>query len=437
MHHSQVNKNTQILLVKQSACEFERLVRDFDWCLEVLESLQCKRSVSSLAREKFCSMLSRELSTSFSQSETNAGSVPNRLAEDGEEDNEASQVFMEGPDISKRYGVGKESTGGSAGSESYRQRPYLSKSGLATNHSSCSSQISDYIYQTFVESDMDEFFELNLKQNSHVGVDLIQQDGEVSKPNGTERSNVVSEMIEGEQTSNQSSSKKTSCHTISLINEDTMVDAQTSLIQLWNSQNDIDTKQVIQFIQTSGNSFAPDLFLLDQTSSHHTLSTFGLHIMQKSGILQKMSISLRQMHLCLIHVEASYNALAPFHNSIHATDVLQAMQTLFQFNKLESMFTDLEVFATLFACIVHDIDHPALTNQYLINTNNKLALLYNDNSVLENHHLHVAFSLLRSEPECDVTTGFTHQQRQLFRKVVISLVSPVGCLVNGICPQVI
>ncbi|KAF7260629.1 hypothetical protein EG68_01788 [Paragonimus skrjabini miyazakii] len=367
-------------------------------------------------------MLSRELSTSFSQSEATASSVPSRVAGDGEEDSETNQVFREGSDISKRSGVGRGSTGGSTGSDSYRQRPYLSKSGLTMNQSSCSSQISDYIYQTFVEGDMDEFFELNLKQNSHIGADLIQRDDKVSKTNGTEKSNVPPETIHCDQTLIHPASEKTSSQTKSSVNEVNVVDMQTSMIQLWNSQNDIDTKQVMQFIQASGNSFAPDLFLLDQTSNHHTLSTFGLYIMQESGILQKMSIPLRQMHLCLIHVEASYNALAPFHNSIHATDVLQAMQTLFRFNKLESMFTDLEVFATLFACIVHDIDHPALTNQYLINTNNKLALLYNDNSVLENHHLHVAFSLLHSKPECDITAGFTHQQRQLFRKVVISLV---------------
>ncbi|KAF8567416.1 hypothetical protein P879_01514, partial [Paragonimus westermani] len=443
MHHSRINKNTQILLVKQSACEFERLVRDFDWCLEVLESLQCKRSVSSLAREKFCSMLSRELSTSFSQSEANAGSVKNRIAGDGEEDSGANQVFLEGSDISKRSGVGKESAGGSAGAESYRQRPYLSKSGLATNHSSCSSQISDYIYQTFVESDMEEFFELNLKQNSHVGVDLIQQDGKVSKANGTERSNVASEVNEGDQTLNHSSSEKTSCQTTSLINEDTVVDAQTSLIQLWNSQNDIDTKQVIQFIQTSGNSFAPDLFLLDQTSNHHTLSTFGLYIMQldrqhvllsekwhpaKDVYFSPSNAPLPNSCRGFLQRSSTVSQLNPRNrcSSSNANTVpIQQLGASFRFSHPlfnQSMFTDLEVFATLFACIVHDIDHPAVTNQYLINTNNKLALLYNDNSVLENHHLHVAFSLLHSEPECDITTGFTHQQRQLFRKVVISLV---------------
>lgn len=36
------------------------------------------------------------------------------------------------------------------------------------------------------------------------------------------------------------------------------------------------------------------------------------------------------------------------------------------------MFTDLEILAAIFACAIHDVDHPGLTNQYLINTGNYL-----------------------------------------------------------------
>jgi cAMP-specific phosphodiesterase 4 len=32
------------------------------------------------------------------------------------------------------------------------------------------------------------------------------------------------------------------------------------------------------------------------------------------------------------------------------------------------VFTPLEVMTALFAAAIHDVDHPGLTNQYLINT---------------------------------------------------------------------
>lgn len=32
------------------------------------------------------------------------------------------------------------------------------------------------------------------------------------------------------------------------------------------------------------------------------------------------------------------------------------------------MFTDLEILAALFASAIHDVDHPGVSNQFLINT---------------------------------------------------------------------
>ena len=35
---------------------------------------------------------------------------------------------------------------------------------------------------------------------------------------------------------------------------------------------------------------------------------------------------------------------------------------------VQNVFTDLEIFATIFACVVHDVDHPGVNNQYLVTT---------------------------------------------------------------------
>jgi len=35
---------------------------------------------------------------------------------------------------------------------------------------------------------------------------------------------------------------------------------------------------------------------------------------------------------------------------------------------LQKIFSELEVLATLFASAIHDVDHPGVTNQYLVNT---------------------------------------------------------------------
>ncbi|NWR82217.1 PDE4D phosphodiesterase, partial [Centropus unirufus] len=74
------------------------------------------------------------------------------------------------------------------------------------------------------------------------------------------------------------------------------------------------------------------------------------------------------------------------------------------------VFTDLEVLAALFAAAIHDVDHPGVSNQFLINTNSELALLYNDEAVLENHHLAVGFKLLQ-EDNCDIFQSLGRRQR--------------------------
>ena len=73
------------------------------------------------------------------------------------------------------------------------------------------------------------------------------------------------------------------------------------------------------------------------------------------------------------------------------------------------------------ASSMHDVDHPGTTNQYLVATSSELALMYNDESVLENHHLAVAFKLLQL-PECDILAGLSAKQRTSFRKMVIDMV---------------
>ena len=53
--------------------------------------------------------------------------------------------------------------------------------------------------------------------------------------------------------------------------------------------------------------------------------------------------------------------------------------------------------------------------------------MYNDESVLENHHLAVAFKLLQNQ-DCDIFINLTKKQRQTLRKMVIDMVSKIATL---------
>lgn len=71
---------------------------------------------------------------------------------------------------------------------------------------------------------------------------------------------------------------------------------------------------------------------------------------------------------------------------------------------------------------IHDVDHPGVSNNFLVNTGYKnMALLYNDRSVLENHHLHVGFSTL-AESGCGFTDSLSKADYKAFRDGVIEMV---------------
>lgn len=47
--------------------------------------------------------------------------------------------------------------------------------------------------------------------------------------------------------------------------------------------------------------------------------------------------------------------------------------------------------------IIHDFEHKGVNNDYLIRVSDGLAVLYNDRSPMENHHLAASFQLMNSD----------------------------------------
>ena len=66
--------------------------------------------------------------------------------------------------------------------------------------------------------------------------------------------------------------------------------------------------------------------------------------------------------------------------------------------------------------MVHDTDHPGVMNPFLIATRHPLAVLYNERSVLENHHCATAIALL-GRPELDFLSPLPPDKRARVRKV--------------------
>uniref|UniRef100_A0A8C6L0F8 Phosphodiesterase n=1 Tax=Nothobranchius furzeri TaxID=105023 RepID=A0A8C6L0F8_NOTFU len=164
-----------------------------------------------------------------------------------------------------------------------------------------------------------------------------------------------------------------------------------------------------------------NIFRVAEFSNNRPLSCIMYAIFQERELLKTFRIPADTFVTYVMTLEDHYHGNVAYHNSLHAADVTQSTHVLLSTPALDAVFTDLEILAALFAAAIHDVDHPGVSNQFLINTNSELALMYNDESVLENHHLAVGFKLLHQE-NCDIFQNLTKRQRQSLRKLVIDMV---------------
>lgn len=104
-------------------------------------------------------------------------------------------------------------------------------------------------------------------------------------------------------------------------------------------------------------------------------------------------------------IENDYHADNPYHNNIHAADVVQGLHCFIQMalrseNGVSFLKTcpTIHLFAALLSAVIHDVDHPGKNNAFQTKVKTELAVVYNDASVLENWHVAMAFARLLDKP---------------------------------------
>ncbi|KAM5186168.1 cGMP-inhibited 3',5'-cyclic phosphodiesterase 3B [Callospermophilus lateralis] len=199
--------------------------------------------------------------------------------------------------------------------------------------------------------------------------------------------------------------------------------------------------------------------------SGRILSQVMYSLFQDTGLLEIFKIPTQQFMNYFRALENGYRDI-PYHNRIHATDVLHAVWYLTtrpipglqqihndhetrnekgsddrinsgrmayisskscsipdeSYGCLSSNIPALELMALYVAAAMHDYDHPGRTNAFLVATNAPQAVLYNDRSVLENHHAASAWNLYLSRPEYNFLLNLDHVEFKRFRFLVIEAI---------------
>jgi len=155
------------------------------------------------------------------------------------------------------------------------------------------------------------------------------------------------------------------------------------------------------------------------------------------GLVDTMGIGHARIQAFSSALNQGYNPAIPFHNGTHAADVLYCSHMLLvqsgmtiggQKNKEKETGTVEDavleagsVLALLISAAVHDFKHPGVTNAFLVNTNDALAIMYNDKSVLENYHVAEAFKLMQS-PAHNLLHALDAKQYREIRSQVVRMV---------------
>jgi hypothetical protein len=170
------------------------------------------------------------------------------------------------------------------------------------------------------------------------------------------------------------------------------------------------------------------------------LCVFGTHVLQyrgdviaslkKRGWISDKAVFSQSLLTFIGKVNDSYLSSNPYHNVIHAVDVMATTDFLMRSAFVKERTTSFDHFLALMAAAVHDIGHPGTNALFHTKTMSSMAVRYNDQSILENMHCALAFQIMQESSESNwlsslvdvVDAQHTSGVRQYARKGIISMV---------------
>ena len=162
-----------------------------------------------------------------------------------------------------------------------------------------------------------------------------------------------------------------------------------------------------------------DCRLLQHATQGRALSTMLRHL-----LVNTLGTDLQKTSALARAVEDGYLANA-YHNSLHAACVLHALYHVLHGGKvldsLDGVNKQLVLLAAYLAAAAHDMRHPGVNNALLVNMQADLALVHNDQSVCENHHLCELFKLLK-DPRMNVLHALDDVSYRFVRGLMIAMV---------------
>ncbi|XP_034064033.1 calcium/calmodulin-dependent 3',5'-cyclic nucleotide phosphodiesterase 1C isoform X3 [Gymnodraco acuticeps] len=166
-----------------------------------------------------------------------------------------------------------------------------------------------------------------------------------------------------------------------------------------------------------------DVFALNEASGDHALKFIFYELLTRYDLINHFKIPISAVVSFVEALEVGYSKHKnPYHNLMHAADVTQTVHYLLLKTGIVHWLTELEIFAMIFAAAVHDYEHTGTTNNFHIQTRSDTAILYNDRSVLESHHVSAAYRLLQEDDEMNILYNLSKDDWRELRALVVEMV---------------
>ena len=115
----------------------------------------------------------------------------------------------------------------------------------------------------------------------------------------------------------------------------------------------------------------------------------------------------------------------PYHTDLHAADITHTCLIYLKVGKVNKIckLSKNSKCALFLSCICHDFKHPGVNNNFLKETKHKIAIKYNDISILENMHIAETFKIINNpNNEYNIFQDLNKETYKQFRKEMISCV---------------
>jgi len=166
-----------------------------------------------------------------------------------------------------------------------------------------------------------------------------------------------------------------------------------------------------------------DILQLESITDSRCLVWLGMSTFLRFELHKTLKCSETTLQNWLALIEANYHSSNTYHNSTHAADVLHATAFFLERQNIKEICGDpIDEAVCLIAAAIHDVDHPGKNSAFLCNSDDALAKLYNDITVLENHHAALSFQLTTSDDRVNIFKNLGREDYLLMRRGIIDLV---------------